>query len=486
MAFHDTGLFGNREYSYTVSVRTVRDERVESTPANGRFHALVDSWPLDLAVDANAASEYIRLDVEHDQLLALVARRDSTQLLRYSLQGELLTQTRLLQVRLTDREEVRFDALTRLNGRLLMITGDSFASPFSALVEYDANGAPVQTQTVLVATDYDADGVEILPWLAYQGNPRVVHRQLALSVAGDTLLAWAGHHKDPDLRLTDFQVGVTTEGPFANDSSLLIGGDGASRFLMTWTVDGLFQLDGYVVDEAGNETRMFPPQVTNYRFLNTIESHFTLTVEDGQVRVESRSNILWSTQHDADYHIWSSAARLGTGAVFTSEDLAYDYDGESLTAHSIDLPGAVSDTRVWRTDSDRFERMGMAMATADFVQWGTLISSSFWGRAVSSVRVGPHLPDDFGSLFYPLSLVGSRDERVYVLDAGNSRVLAFDSAGNAITQWGEAGTGADQFDFGGGAIIQGGRNLRGSIAVDDQGFIYVADAGNGRIKKYAP
>jgi hypothetical protein len=52
-----------------------------------------------------------------------------------------------------------------------------------------------------------------------------------------------------------------------------------------------------------------------------------------------------------------------------------------------------------------------------------------------------------------------------------------------LTQWGQQGTGDGEFDFGTGREAV---DFVGSIAVDDDGFIYVADVGNRRIQKFAP
>jgi len=81
---------------------------------------------------------------------------------------------------------------------------------------------------------------------------------------------------------------------------------------------------------------------------------------------------------------------------------------------------------------------------------------------------------------------GSSDGRFYVLDAGNARIVVFDGQGTYTTQFGTAGHGAGGFDFGDGLRIPGGLNLAGSIAVDGDGFIYVADVGNRRIQKFSP
>ena len=88
-----------------------------------------------------------------------------------------------------------------------------------------------------------------------------------------------------------------------------------------------------------------------------------------------------------------------------------------------------------------------------------------------------------GEFVYPLSMDRAPDGRIYVLDAGNARIQTFDEAGRFITGWGTKGDSDDQFDFGSG---RKSTDLSGSIAVDDDGFIYVADVGNRRIQKFAP
>ena len=54
----------------------------------------------------------------------------------------------------------------------------------------------------------------------------------------------------------------------------------------------------------------------------------------------------------------------------------------------------------------------------------------------------------------------------------NSRVAKIDKQGNWIKSWGEPGSGPGQF------------NTPHSIAVDDEGHVYVADRGNGRIQVF--
>lgn len=88
-----------------------------------------------------------------------------------------------------------------------------------------------------------------------------------------------------------------------------------------------------------------------------------------------------------------------------------------------------------------------------------------------------------GDLNLPLSASASLDGRVYVLDAGSSRIEVYHQDGRHITGFGGRGSDSGEFDFGDGFVAT---DLTGSVVVDDEGFIYVADVGNRRIQKFAP
>ena len=75
---------------------------------------------------------------------------------------------------------------------------------------------------------------------------------------------------------------------------------------------------------------------------------------------------------------------------------------------------------------------------------------------------------------------------MYVLDAGNHRIVVFDADGQYVTQLGDYGSGARQFNFGDGLRLILGEHYKGSICVDDEGYIYVADVFNQRIQVFAP
>ena len=99
------------------------------------------------------------------------------------------------------------------------------------------------------------------------------------------------------------------------------------------------------------------------------------------------------------------------------------------------------------------------------------------------VRLGSGFAEEAGALSVPLSFDAGFDDRVFVLDAGSATIEVFDLLGNHITAWGRRGNADGEFDFGNGLTDL---DLAGSVAVDQQGYIYVADPGNKRIQKFAP
>ena len=80
------------------------------------------------------------------------------------------------------------------------------------------------------------------------------------------------------------------------------------------------------------------------------------------------------------------------------------------------------------------------------------------------------IPPVAGRLVMPLSLAQDGQGGFYVLEG--DRVLKLDSRGVVVTMWGSEGSDEGQF------------LSTGMIAVDAQGYIYVADSSNGRIQKF--
>ena len=77
-----------------------------------------------------------------------------------------------------------------------------------------------------------------------------------------------------------------------------------------------------------------------------------------------------------------------------------------------------------------------------------------------------------GQFFYPLGIAVDSQGYIYVADTGNNRIQKFNSDGTFQAKWGSFGTENGQF------------NAPSGIAADSQGYIFVADTDNDRIQKF--
>jgi len=89
-----------------------------------------------------------------------------------------------------------------------------------------------------------------------------------------------------------------------------------------------------------------------------------------------------------------------------------------------------------------------------------------------------------GQFNTPRNVAIGPDGSVYVLDSGNARVQKFDAQGKFVAAWGHACQLYNQFEGCQQADGAGGFADPWGIAVDDQGYVYVADTWNHRIQKF--
>ncbi|MBR1368723.1 hypothetical protein RJ53_04045 [Methanocalculus chunghsingensis] len=108
-----------------------------------------------------------------------------------------------------------------------------------------------------------------------------------------------------------------------------------------------------------------------------------------------------------------------------------------------------------------------------FDKTGTFIRG--FGEEGSPTLPGAEFVDEAeGKFKWPKGVAVDSDGFIYVADTGNSRIQKFDANGTYITKWGgwPIGSGDGQFDH------------PQDIAVDADGFVYVADTNNNRIQKF--
>lgn len=274
--------------------------------------------------------------------------------------------------------------------------------------------------------------------------------------------------------------------------NLHIGGDTGSR--LTLSTDGATQemvLRWEFVPPEGSELL---PREEAYRdtcpFLNQPPYRLSLEAVDGRIRAAVRRPVAWwrlldeGMQQEASY---TTLAAIGDQLLMTIDEQAYSVTPtEGIVAMS-PLDNWASETRAWQWPGERAWWVGTCQPEARRLQLGQ-VPAGMAGQWRQFLRngLGPYLGSEVGMLGYPLSFAAAPDGRLYVLDAAESRLLAFDKNLRYLTQWGNKGSRDGEFDFGRGTIRAKGLDFSGSICVDDDGFIYVADPGNQRIQKFAP
>ncbi len=106
--------------------------------------------------------------------------------------------------------------------------------------------------------------------------------------------------------------------------------------------------------------------------------------------------------------------------------------------------------------------------------------------AYESIRIWGRFGADEGHFYYPVSIALDAQDNVYVTDNGllldeqvkivgrMSRVQKFDNEGHLLAVWGSHGEDAGQF-----LAAQG-------VAVDAEGYVYIADGRAARVQKFSP
>ncbi len=129
-------------------------------------------------------------------------------------------------------------------------------------------------------------------------------------------------------------------------------------------------------------------------------------------------------------------------------------------------------------DGDAEKLTGMETKTEWYSSGDTLLRTAQytwdWDNTVQAYvftrKWGGSAP--IGKLAYPIGIAVNSDGFIYVADTCNNRIQKFTTSGTFITQWGQFGTGNGQFI----------RPI--SIAVGSDGSVFVTDSGNNRVQKF--
>ena len=126
------------------------------------------------------------------------------------------------------------------------------------------------------------------------------------------------------------------------------------------------------------------------------------------------------------------------------------------------------------------EPVGVAVS-----QDGTVYVTDTWNQRIQSF-----IPDETGAMYFPLQqwdvnawfgqsldnkpfIAVGPDNHVFITDPEGFRVIEFTDAGEFVQTWGDFGVGPAEL------------GLPSGVTVDDDGFVWVTDAGNNRILRYS-
>jgi uncharacterized protein (TIGR03437 family) len=154
-------------------------------------------------------------------------------------------------------------------------------------------------------------------------------------------------------------------------------------------------------------------------------------------------------------------------------EAGFSGDGASATAAELNAPEAVAvdaagDVYVADTGNNRVRRIDPAGAITSVAGTGHSGYSGDGGEAV------------FAQLNAPAGLAVDAAGDLYIADTGNNIIRMVDASGTIASV---AGDGATGFAGDGGAPLDASLNAPHGLALDSAGDLYIADTGNGRLRR---
>jgi sugar lactone lactonase YvrE len=291
---------------------------------------------------------------------------------------------------------------------------------------------------------------------------------------GNLYIADTGHHR---IRKINATGGILT---VAGNGIRGFAGDGGSAILA--------RLDtpvGVAVDRTGN---LYIGDSGNHRIRRIDTGGIISTLAGSDVRGHSPDGIP-AVRAQLDTPTW--LAIDGEGAVYFSETGAHTVRKVAATG----ILGTVAGTglRGFKGDggaaisANLDSPQGIALDSA-----GNLYIADAGNRRIRYVPAlnpaGPSsittVPDAGAAIWRSLrGLAVDARGSIFAADADDHRVFRIDPAGNVLTI---AGTGAADFTAESGAGLSQALTMPTGVALDNTGNVYLADAGNRRIRKLTP
>jgi hypothetical protein len=488
-SFADHGLLGNTEYTYRIIVHTERSESVASSPLGGKIYRFLGEWPLDLLeATSSASSQFMRLQFAGGAIHALHSRSNSGFFHTvFDREGHLLSTQTILDLSRDNVEiEARSSSFLLQPERTLFGTSGTGTTPGVMAVGVDGpTPGPTTRVQLQLSSEEHGEGPESFIEIE-QANDRGVYRDITLFSGVDILYQRPGIGLGAFIRAgvdwENFGARLTTfyRGILGFSARIALGRRATGRAVLD------LQLNEMQLSWERSEEAVLSPLVSVWPYIDIDPKEVEFYPTSQGYTATSQGAALWSEEIANEPVTWTSMANLDGTTLFTIDTRTYRITAaDSIIRQTSDFPDAVAELRTWQVSQERSPRVGACMPDAGAIHMTSVFRADIWDRTPATV-VGPVLRGTSTNLFYPLSLDGHTDGRVYVLDAGNARIVVLDQEGTYITQIGLPGDGAGEFDFLDGLRIADGLNFAGSLAVDDDGFIYVADVGNRRIQKFAP
>jgi len=168
--------------------------------------------------------------------------------------------------------------------------------------------------------------------------------------------------------------------------------------------------------------------------------------------------------------------------------------GNSFTSNTANL-GGVTANSLWGPDGVRFDSSANLYVSDTYNNrvlyypaGSSTVATRVYGQGNSfTSNTANNMGVSATSLYYPFGLALDRSNNLYVTDTVNNRVLYYPAGGSttAIQVYGQGGS------FTSNTVNNGGLNALSlhnpvDLAIDNNGYIYVSDAGSGRVLEYQP